>query len=107
MKHCVLHTCMYVYLHSTRLHTKYETYYPHIHTATHTAYFCYCDIAIIVPLEYEHESLIQLLLQLASQEPKVLRHALQEVQLASERLIQAHNSDRVALMKRLKLYRGF
>jgi hypothetical protein len=46
-------------------------------------------------------------LQLTSQEPNRLREALQQVQLASEKLIQAHSTDRTALMKRLKLYRGF
>ena len=46
-------------------------------------------------------------LELTSQEPNRLRQALQCVQLASEKLIQAHDTDREALMKRLKLYRGF
>jgi hypothetical protein len=88
-------TLTHTYAHSDTQHTPHTHTHPHTRTPHHT---------------YTHTNThthIGTTCQLSSQEPTRLRHALREVQLASEKLIDAHSTDREALMKRLKIYRGF
>jgi hypothetical protein len=84
----------------TRTHTQtHNTHHTHTHPHTRTPHHTYTHTNT-----HTH---IGTTCQLSSQEPTRLRHALREVQLASEKLIDAHSTDREALMKRLKIYRGF